>query len=902
MSHQKSSPFLRPSSSSSSSTSVSDSFETFHIGHKRSSPTRLNDVIRVEDDNDEDEDELEIEDDDEEVAIERSVVHRSVAVVDDDDDDDEEEDDAKQEEDAPLEDDPFADPSDDGVEEDDEVTSQVSNQRSTEGLYSLAFIQHTFVLSPDSTCILRFRQANGAASYFAQVFLVLDDHSQLSNTFSDAVYHQILQDVLTLCYKWTFDGVGMALVKALPQRLSDKVVTPDMEIEDLHKKYAFSSDRFEAYHVTTLRELFQKYVNEINMVRRNISLYDKRALNRGVLEINQTEPQFTGGQPVLQVLRRIEVIVLNYFTQMAQAFYTHNKLHCHKSWDFKSMHKSDDFPSELLHVRVLNGDLADPAEKMDKKAKLILWLLYRFQVEQFAYIGDTIYLPMMTPSGIHMRAWRRYKPIKEVMFEITRKDTHFEMWQILMSLGRPEEIVEKLMVQNDWQFPHLNKHRNVFAFKNGLYLSNVGEVLGTTDTGPDGLPRYHDQFYLYENLPPMDPSIAATKYFDFEFQPLTAEQQVPGGWFDIPTPAFQSILKQQFSREDEYEGISRMMYRMIGRLLHPAGKLDNWQVWPYIKGCAGTGKSTIITRVCKDFFAPEDVGILASTSEKMFGLSAFVDKYLVIAPEMGKNCDFPQTTLQSMISAEDVNCAQKFKTAEMRRFNVPGICAGNENMGGENYRDVAGSLARRWFWFQFGVRIPRKSLDMNLPTRLRAELPMILLKCNHAYLEFVNQFQQVDIFHESCCPAYFRTQRDKFSEDNNPLVKFLKSDWVVRAEPDEAYVPFSDFQRHFSLYCKNELKLEHGQHKIEVEALQTALGELHEQEGVEYEYTRDKIRREYPRNSDESISKIDFYILKLDINHAKRDEFASLGISPSRFNASSSSSSSSSAAAGSARM
>ena len=48
--------------------------------------------------------------------------------------------------------------------------------------------------------------------------------------------------------------------------------------------------------------------------------------------------------------------------------------------------------------------------------------------------------------------------------------------------------------------------------------------------------------------------------------------------------------------------VSRWMYVMIGRLIYEVGELDGWQVLPFLKGAASSGKSTILTRVCRNLY------------------------------------------------------------------------------------------------------------------------------------------------------------------------------------------------------------------------------------------------------------------------------------------------------------
>ena len=146
------------------------------------------------------------------------------------------------------------------------------------------------------------------------------------------------------------------------------------------------------------------------------------------------------------------------------------------------------------------------------------------------------------------------------------------------------------------------------------------------------------------------------------------------------------------------ENVQKWMYILIGRLLYEVNELDQWQVMPFLKGQAGTGKSTITGKICKAFYEYTDVGMLSNNSEKQFGLSSFYNKLLFIAPEIKNDLKVDQAEMQGIISGEDVVVAEKHKTAQMVEWKVPGIIAGNEVPG---WIDNAGSISRRIVVFQF---------------------------------------------------------------------------------------------------------------------------------------------------------------------------------------------------------
>lgn len=78
------------------------------------------------------------------------------------------------------------------------------------------------------------------------------------------------------------------------------------------------------------------------------------------------------------------------------------------------------------------------------------------------------------------------------------------------------------------------------------------------------------------------------------------------------------------------------------------------QVVFFLKGAASSGKSTILTRVCRGLYEPADVGTLSNNIERKFGLSALADKLLFIGPEIKSDIALEQAEFQSIVSGESV--------------------------------------------------------------------------------------------------------------------------------------------------------------------------------------------------------------------------------------------------------
>lgn len=422
---------------------------------------------------------------------------------------------------------------------------------------------------------------------------------------------------------------------------------------------------------------------------------------------------------------------------------------------------------------------------------LILYLLaclaergWRRQVDQCM---ERIY----TKDGFDTHAWKQVMDIQSFVYDRTQKDTNYQQWyNLTANANNAKNAIKYLTEVSDLHFIEVKKDRKLFSFPNGIYETAILNEL----TG-----MYEDRFYHHikdtVNLPEgvkyvsseICPKRSACKYFSKKFEEFNDVKD----WYNIPTPCFQSILDYQEFPEE----VCRWLYVLLcGRLLFEVGDLDEWQVLPFLKGKAKSGKSTILTRVCKQFFHALDVGVLSNNIEKKFGLSALKDKFMFIAPEIKGNIGLEQCDFQTIISGEDTSVAEKFKTASSVKWVVPGAMAGNEP---PEYQDNQGSISRRLVVFNFSKKVVKG--DTQLGKKLNSEIPILIKKGTMAYLEAINKYGKDDIW--SVLPQYFKDTQDDMTEQINPLANFMKSDNVI-FDPEE-YCLAKDFKDAYNEFVKD---------------------------------------------------------------------------------------------------
>ena len=386
---------------------------------------------------------------------------------------------------------------------------------------------------------------------------------------------------------------------------------------------------------------------------------------------------------------------------------------------------------------------------------------------------------MKTVEGHRTRAWQPKFTIEQFVYSLAQKDDNFEVWQNFTSRGNVfRDVIDNMSKCLDAQFPEITKRRHVWSFKNGVFV------------GKEWIPErgvYDCCFYPYDSqkFRCLDPTIIACKYFDQQFDDFSHLEN----WQDIPTPWFDSVLKYQ-KFEDE---VCNWAYVMGGRLCFDVGELDGWQVIPFFKGIARSGKSTLITKVFKKFYENEDVGTLSNNIEKKFGLSAIKDSFMFIAPEVKGDLALEQAEFQSMVSGEDVSVAVKNKTAVSIEWNVPGVLGGNEV---PNWKDNSGSVLCRILAWNFSKQV--RDADPQLDEKLNRELPIILLKCVKAYLDYSNKYRNKDIW--NVVPEYFKKIQKQVAMVASTLHNFLESTNIIFGK--DLFVPQKLFIQVFNQHCQ----------------------------------------------------------------------------------------------------
>jgi hypothetical protein len=405
---------------------------------------------------------------------------------------------------------------------------------------------------------------------------------------------------------------------------------------------------------------------------------------------------------------------------------------------------------------------------ISKYQQLLLFLLDTAQSHGYAKHDAMLYERVRDRrTGRTTSAWKQVSTIHEFVYNAVNRDRNFEQWLNMTSqANNAPNAISFLQRCVDRKLPSIEKDRHLFGFADGLYV--------TTE----------DAFYPHDAIPPRYTNHATAKYFDVDFPARAASYQ------DVDTPHMQSM----FDYQDFSEEVSFFAMAFLGRLLYAVSELDNFQVIPFFIGKAQSGKSTLLVHVAAKFFEAEDVGVLSNNTERTFGLSGFVDKYMFIAPEVNEHMKLDQAEFQSVVAGDMMQVAQKHVTSRTVKWGVPGILAGNQVPA---WKDTAGSILRRVVTFRFTKTVTH--VDTTLPSKLLDELPKSLVKCNKAYLECVRRMQGKSL--QEGLPRYFKDTQLELHDQINPVQGFLNSGAL--AFHGRLYMPWENFVAKFKRYCED---------------------------------------------------------------------------------------------------
>lgn len=405
---------------------------------------------------------------------------------------------------------------------------------------------------------------------------------------------------------------------------------------------------------------------------------------------------------------------------------------------------------------------------------------------------NALYKPKMNEAGQYLYCFEYNCDISDFIWTsigTAEENPHF--YNLLTRRGVSTKFLENAILNTQTRYlPFLRRNPNVHAFQNGLYHME------------------HDKFYYFD--PPSQSKygvgglhaskdIVALKYHDqlFDEEGMSHDMQASG--LD-PAYAFMAIkippIHQIFNTQGFNPAEKQIILGLLGRMLYPIGSMDNWAVFPYFLGLAGTGKSTLL-RLLQLLFEKKDVGIMSNTSQRTFALDGFVDKKLFLGLDIDEHFTLDQATFQSMVCGEEVSIIRKNKIPLIVEWTIPGGFAGNKL---PSWTDNGGSLSRRLVIIEYLTKPQR--VDPNLKDRCEQQLDRFLKLINCSYRFLVAHYANRSL--DSILPKKFLEAKQRALTELNSLQSFIQTSCVLNNVHDvEPYhISLTEFRSAYRKYCR----------------------------------------------------------------------------------------------------
>lgn len=360
-------------------------------------------------------------------------------------------------------------------------------------------------------------------------------------------------------------------------------------------------------------------------------------------------------------------------------------------------------------------------------------------------------------DGTNTMFYRELCTVEAFVYDSVGRFTSEKLYYILHSGRNAMSTVETITKSNNDPRVHILKQsRHHFSFQNGIFDARDG------------------QFYLYRPDPAypdikatskLDNNIATSNLFEFTVpvawaQANSAMRLDPSG---IETEVVEKVLDSQKFDAD----VKMWTYGMCGRMVFNVGEKEDWQVALFMRGLAGTGKSTIL-RIISEFYQPDKIGQLMSDGQGTFADEHLVGKYMVLALEVDETMKFAMTRFNSFVSGERVSINRKHKLALHMQWLAHLGFASNS---GPAWRDQGGNLARRFLIWPFDEVV--SNVDATLFSRAKLQMGALLIKCVYTFLNLVAKFGKGSLWNDGVLPALFHKTKAQYLAESNPIAAFM---------------------------------------------------------------------------------------------------------------------------------
>lgn len=407
------------------------------------------------------------------------------------------------------------------------------------------------------------------------------------------------------------------------------------------------------------------------------------------------------------------------------------------------------------------------------------YTLFSYILDSFAHAGfrksmtGGVMRPVVTKSGVNTHTFEYRGTIAEEVCRILASDNDPTIHMIAVKRVQFEGAIKSVTKLPDPRFRLVEPQSGIYTFES---------------TAIDARDPRNVRIVPISSL---DANVVACKFFP--------DTEAESSWetmdfFNIPTPSFSSIFEYQNIPEDA----QRYIFALLGRCMYPLNTYDNWQIIPFFRGKAGTGKSTLLEHVMAKMFAPDDVAFIADECQG-FSLAPAVGRRLWIVPEVTARFKLSQADFQQLVSGGALEVRVKHKDSIIiNKWTIPGLMAGNQLP--LSMSNNSGSLTRRFNVIPFNTSIALGRQDPSLPGRLMVEMPAIIAKITRAYGDMLMKVGDGAL--RAHMPPFLQNVMEEVSCAFSPLMSFVTCSGRCIVDP-ALFMPESAFLEAFNSYCRS---------------------------------------------------------------------------------------------------
>jgi phage/plasmid-associated DNA primase len=153
-------------------------------------------------------------------------------------------------------------------------------------------------------------------------------------------------------------------------------------------------------------------------------------------------------------------------------------------------------------------------------------------------------------------------------------------------------------------------------------------------------------------------------------------------------------------------------------------------------------------------FSFNEVGVIDSSHESIFGLQSMYKKEVILCPELSDKLvhQLSSDKFKKMVCGERVVISIKNRSAESVRWKSPMLMCGNDY---PKYEDDRGSISKRLAIFSFTRYVSNQDSSLKASI-MNKEISKILVKSLLAYRQLLNHIGKRGFW--EVCPEYFKAK------------------------------------------------------------------------------------------------------------------------------------------------